>query len=78
MLEYSDKIDLNAKSKDGVTAVMTTCINGHKYVVKLFLEYSDKIDLNARDNEGYTASMLAPFGHRDIVDLLMECSKIEK
>ena len=57
---------------------MKACINGHKYVVKLFLEYSDKIDLNARDNEGYTALMLAPFGHRDVVNLLMECSKIEK
>ena len=34
MLEYSDKIDLNARSKDGGTAVMTACINGHKYVVK--------------------------------------------
>ena len=35
MLEYSDKIDLNARSKVGVTAVMTACIiHGHKYVVK--------------------------------------------
>ena len=32
MLEYSNKIDLNARSKDGGTAVMTACINGHKYV----------------------------------------------
>ena len=31
MLEYSNKIDLNARSKDGGTAVMTACINGHKF-----------------------------------------------
>ena len=24
---------MNARSKDGVTAVMTACIHGHKYVV---------------------------------------------
>ena len=38
MLEYSNKIDLNARSKDGGTAVMTACINGHKYVVNSKLE----------------------------------------
>ena len=31
MLEYSDKIGLNARCNDGVTAVMTACINGHKF-----------------------------------------------
>ena len=70
-------IDLNASDNDGCTAFMLVCEKGHIDVVKLFLEYSDKIDLNARDNEGYTALMLAPFGHRDIVNLLMECSKIK-
>ena len=50
----------------------------HKDVVKLFLHHSERIELNARGNNGETAFMIAcEFGHKEVVQLLLENSNID-
>ena len=80
LLDYSDKIDLNASDYLGFTVLMSACFNGDKDIVKLLLNQADKtIDVNARDISGRTASDWAKeglnYGARgQIVKLLLEHS----
>ena len=70
LLEYSGRIELNARTNGGWTALMWACYNGQKYVVKLLLDHSD-IDLNITDNAGRTALMIASQRrYQDIVQIL--------
>ena len=50
LLDNSDKIDLNARDNDGVTAYMKACTKGHKDVVKLLLKYPKVVDIKIPDN----------------------------
>ena len=77
LMEHSNRhIDLNARTNQGMTALMWACHNGHKDVVKLLLDNSD-IDLNARNTSGMTAFMCAcQEGHKDVVQLLLKHSEI--
>ena len=70
----SEENGLNIKDEKGTTAFMWACINGHKYVVQLFLYHSDRnTDLNAKDNRGYTSFMIAcHFGHKDVIKLFLD------
>ena len=48
LLEYSDRIELNARAINGRTALMLACDSGHKDIVKLLLKYPD-IDISGYD-----------------------------
>ena len=50
LLEYSNKIDLNAKDKRGMTPFMIACFEQCKSVVKLLLEYSKVVDTRIPEN----------------------------
>ena len=62
--------NVNAKDKDGVTALMLASKLSLEYVVDILID--NKADVNAKDNDGDTALMIASqFGHEEIVrDLL--------
>ena len=75
--KYSEGIELNTKSKIGMTGFMLACRRGHKEVVKLLLDHSNRIELNVRCNdEGYTRCILACIkGRKNVVQLLLNHSK---
>ena len=51
---------LYASNKDGWTAFMFACSNGHKDVLQVHLDYSNRgIDLNAKSHRGMTRGMTA-------------------
>ena len=63
--------DLEAKDKDGLTALMVAVYNGRLEVVKYLAECG--ADLEAKDEEGYTALMTASeYGQLDVVKCLVE------
>jgi len=63
---------VNAKSKDGWTALMAASANGHRAVVQALL--AQGADVNAKDRQGRTALTWASFGggNRKVVDLLQK------
>ena len=63
--------NLEAKDKDGLTALMVAVYNGHLEVVKYLAECG--ADLEAKDEEGYTALMTASeYGQLEVVKYLVE------
>ena len=63
--------DLEAKDKDGLTALMVAVYNGRLEVVKYLAECG--ADLEAKDEEGYTALMTASeYGQLEVVKYLVE------
>ena len=67
-MDHSDKIELNEKDDEGLSAFMHACRYGHYDVAQLLLNHSDKIELNAKDNSGETALMQAcRYGRNDVV-----------
>ena len=71
MLDIETKrVDVNAKNKYGVTALIDASFKGQKEVVELLIV--EGADLDAQDNKGDTALMNAAIkGHREIVELLV-------
>ena len=64
----SEESGLNIKDKNGWTAFMWACRNGHKDVVKLLLDNSERIELNATTTVGSNAFMLSCYkGHKDVI-----------
>ena len=63
--------EVNAKDKEGKTALMMASWNGHVEVVRVLL--AKRADVNAKRNDGTTALMLASYrGHRKVSALLIE------
>jgi serine/threonine-protein phosphatase 6 regulatory ankyrin repeat subunit B len=62
--------DVNAKNKDGDTALMSASLKGHTEIVKALIEKG--ADVNAKDKAGWTALMSASFyGYIEIVRALL-------
>jgi S1-C subfamily serine protease len=69
LLERGD--DVNAKRKDGLTALMAAAGKGHVEITKLLLEKG--ADVNAKNKDGLTALMgAAGLGHIEVTKLLLE------
>ena len=63
--------DLEAKDKDGQTALFRAAINGQLDVVKCLVEHG--ADLEAKDGDGQTALIKAAFGGKlDVVEYLAQ------
>jgi ankyrin repeat protein len=58
-----EKVDVNSRDHDGLTALMHASLYGHVEVVRELLNCDD-IDVNARDNKGYTSLMCALGGSK--------------
>ena len=58
--------EVNAKAKDGRTALMWASQKGHRDVVQALL--AKGADVNAKDNKGRTALMAASWGSYDVVN----------
>jgi len=71
ILEIKTKqVDVNAKNRYGVTALIDASYRGQKEQVEWLI--IEGADLNARDNQGDTALMSAAIrGHSEIVELLI-------
>jgi serine/threonine-protein phosphatase 6 regulatory ankyrin repeat subunit B len=66
------KLDVNAKSEDGSTALILASCNGHLNVVAALLK-NEEVDVNAADTEGVTALIGASGrGHFEIVSELLK------
>ena len=62
---------VNAKTKNGATALMAAAQNGHNEVVKALL--ANGADVNAKTKNGVTALMMAILrGHSEIVKMLKD------
>ena len=80
LLNNSDRIiELNARNKNGWTALMLACNYGQwtqRYCPIAPQSFRQTIKLNARSDNGMTPLMWAcNNGHKDIVKLLRECSE---
>lgn len=65
------KVDVNAKRKDGTTALMLAAIKGHTGVVRALLDA--KANVNARASNGATVLIgAAQEGHKAVVQLLLD------
>ncbi|KAI2492082.1 hypothetical protein MHU86_22479 [Fragilaria crotonensis] len=82
---YVDKVidllqqgaDVNAKDRDGNTALMVACLGFYSDVVRVLLNH-DKVDVNAINVDGDTALILASFGpHLGIVQELLKHDKVD-
>jgi hypothetical protein len=63
--------DVNAKDKEGWTALMMATLHGKIEIVKLLIDMG--VDVNANDNYGQTALIEAvKWGKKEIVELLLE------
>ncbi len=63
--------DVNARDKDGYTALMRACANGHTDTARLLIEKG--ADVKAKSEDGKTALMAAcANGHTDTAQLLIE------
>jgi len=66
--------DLNAKDKDGKTALMYAAENGHADAVRSLLDKG--ADVNAKDNGGWTAKDWALYNNKsNVVPILEEAEK---
>ena len=64
-------MDINAKNKDGETALMLASSEGHLEIVKLLIEKG--ADVNVKNEDGKTALTLASrYGHLEVVKYLVE------
>ena len=64
-------VDINARNRHGMTALMKAAFFGHEPVVRLLLEHG--ADPNLMRNDSFTALALAAFfGHGEIVKTLIE------
>lgn len=64
-------IDINAKNKEGETALMLACLEGRTEVARLFIEKG--ADLHAKDSVGATALLYAAVGGSlDTMKLLID------
>jgi uncharacterized protein len=62
--------DVNAKTGDGITALIYASQNGHQEVVHALI--AAKADVNAKANNGATALMAASQkGHKEVVQVLI-------
>jgi ankyrin repeat protein len=62
--------DVNAKTDEGVTALMAASMNGHAEVVELLL--AKGADVNSKANNGDTALMSASKkGYKEVKELLI-------
>jgi ankyrin repeat protein len=62
--------NVNARDKNGMTALMAASLEGHREIVQLLL--ASGAEVNARTVDGETALMYAAIrGDREIVDLLL-------
>jgi len=66
----SEGANVNAKNKDGQTALMEAVSCDNAEISKLLLEKG--ADINAKNNKGFTALIWAADGHMDAVKLLLE------
>jgi hypothetical protein len=77
MLLKVDTIDVNIRDKEGRTALMIACANGHDNIVEMMLKV-DTIDVNIRAKEGRTALMCAcAKGNDNIVEMLLKVDTID-
>uniref|UniRef100_A0A6U3Q8H2 Uncharacterized protein n=2 Tax=Ditylum brightwellii TaxID=49249 RepID=A0A6U3Q8H2_9STRA len=66
-----EKVDVNVRDWDDLTALIPAASSGHMDIVKLLLK--EGCDVNAKDKDGITALMEAAImGHSKIVDVLLE------
>lgn len=73
LLEYSDLVDIDAKTDDGKTALHIATKTGYYFTVQELLEKlaNHRADINTKDNDGETALYLAAKGwNLEVVDLL--------
>lgn len=64
-------VDINARNRHGMTALMKAAFFGHEPIVRVLLEHG--ADPNLRRNDSFTALALAAFfGHGEIVKTLIE------
>ena len=64
-------VDINARNRHGMTALMKAAFCGHEPVVRVLLEHG--ADPNLTRNDSFTALALAAFfGHGEIVKTLIE------
>jgi hypothetical protein len=64
-------VDINARNRHGMTALMKAAFFGHEPVVRVLLEHG--ADPNSMRNDSFTALALAAFfGHGEIVKTLIE------
>lgn len=67
--------DINARNKEGETALIVACARGWIECVKILIEY--KTDLNCRDKRGNTALHWAVKRHYTFIALILiqaECN----
>ena len=65
------KANINAKDRDGWTALIWASCKGDLEIVKLLVE--NGADIDAKDNEGWSALMEASYeGHLKVVKYLVE------
>lgn len=66
------RINLNARRRDGATALMICIQNGHIEIAQQLLQTDLDLDINCADDKGMTALMMAANGrHLEIVQLLL-------
>lgn len=66
------RINLNARRRDGATALMICIQNGHVEIAQQLLQADLDLDVNCADDKGMTALMMAANGrHLEIVQLLL-------
>ena len=71
--ELVNEANVNAKDKDGMTALMCASRYGHKEVVEILIQAS--VDINAKGEKDWTALSWAindgQYGHTEIVEILI-------
>jgi len=73
-----EEADVNAKDKDGRTALYVAAEKGHKNVAELLI--AKGADVNAKDKDGCTPlryAVLRGRRHMDMVDLLIKHGAVE-
>ena len=66
-----DKVDVNVRDWDDLTALIPAASSGHLEICKLLVK--EGIDINAKDKDGITALMEASImGHNKVVEFLLE------
>jgi ankyrin repeat protein len=68
--------DINAKDKDGRTALHAAAANGHDAIVVHLLERG--ADINAKDKDGRTALNAAKLNHRKPTEMLLSKASLNR